>query len=459
MNKGKVANIIAFGTFMAVILMMMAATVLERISGSDMALKWVYHNPLFFALWGVICLLGICLLVSRETGKNPWTLLLHISFVLILAGALTTHLTGEDGSVRLPRGEEVSQWERSDGTLSPLPRPMTLEEFQIQYYPGSNAPSDYRSTILVQGERQVISMNHIAKIDGYRFYQADYDDEASILAVSHDPWGIGITYTAYILLLLSMVGFFFQRNTIFRKSLKQVAQPSDRPFPRKLAKYSACLAWLLFAGLTLTIGLKWSDGYSPFVGSFSVMMLMAWFSSLGMCLLWKRFPLILPLGFLLSGFTILVAFLSGAGPKDHLMPVLRSPLLSIHVLSMMLSYTLLGLIALNGIIGLLVSKKMAVRLRNVGLVFLYPAVFVLIFGTFIGAVWANISWGNYWAWDPKETWALVTFLVYSFALHGNLLKPFRNPRFFHAFCIIAFICVLITYFGVNLILGGVHAYN
>ena len=302
-------------------------------------------------------------------------------------------------------------------------------------------------------------MNHIAKIDGYRFYQADYDDEASILAVSHDPWGIGITYTAYILLLLSMLGFFCQRNTIFRKSLKQVEQPLDPPVLQKLAKYSACLAWLLFAGLTLTIGLKWHEGYSPFVGSFSVMMLMAWFSSLGMCLLWKRFPLILPLGFLLSGFTILVAFISGGGPKDHLMPVLRSPLLSIHVLSMMLSYTLLGLIALNGIIGLLVSKKTAVRLRNVGLVFLYPAVFVLVFGTFIGAVWANISWGNYWVWDPKETWALVTFLVYSFALHGNLLKPFRNPRFFHAFCIIAFICVLITYFGVNLILGGMHAYN
>lgn len=90
---------------------------------------------------------------------------------------------------------------------------------------------------------------------------------------------------------------------------------------------------------------------------------------------------------------------------------------------------------------------------------LYPAVFLLVAGTFLGAVWANISWGNYWGWDPKETWALVTFLVYSFALHGSILKPFRNPCFFHGFCIVAFLCVLVTYFGVNLFLGGMHAYS
>ena len=82
----------------------------------------------------------------------------------------------------------------------------------------------------------------------------------------------------------------------------------------------------------------------------------------------------------------------------------------------------------------------------------------MTFGTFLGAVWANISWGGYWAWDPKETWALVTMLVYSLALHGSALEVFRNPRFFHWFTIIAFLCVLITYFGVNLLLGGMHSY-
>ena len=98
------------------------------------------------------------------------------------------------------------------------------------------------------------------------------------------------------------------------------------------------------------------------------------------------------------------------------------------------------------------------RLRGVSLRMLCPAVFLLTFGTFLGAVWANISWGNYWAWDPKETWALVTLLVYSFPLHGKVLKAFGNPRFFHAFLVVAFLCVLVTYFGVNLLLGGMHSY-
>ena len=89
---------------------------------------------------------------------------------------------------------------------------------------------------------------------------------------------------------------------------------------------------------------------------------------------------------------------------------------------------------------------------------LYPAVFLLAFGIIIGSLWANISWGNYWSWDPKETWALITLLIYAFALHGSNLKVFQRPRFFHAYCIFAFLSVLITYFGVNFFLGGMHAY-
>ena len=141
------------------------------------------------------------------------------------------------------------------------------------------------------------------------------------------------------------------------------------------------------------------------------------------------------------------------------MPVLQSPLLSIHVLSMMLSYTLFGLVAFNGIAGLSVrSREVSGRLKDASLAVLYPAVFLLTFGTFIGAVWANISWGNYWTWDPKETWALVTLLIYAFTLQDDALRPFRNPRFFHGFTVFAFLSVLVTYFGVNFILGGMHAY-
>lgn len=189
------------------------------------------------------------------------------------------------------------------------------------------------------------------------------------------------------------------------------------------------------------------------------MMIMAWLSTFSICLLRKKFILILPMGFILAGFTMLMTSMAGANPQiTHLMPVLQSPLLSIHVLTMMLSCTMLGLVALNGIMGLIVPYESSVRLQDVSTVILYPAVFLLIAGIFLGAVWANISWGNYWSWDPKETWALVTFLVYSFALHGKELKPMRRPRFFHLFCILAFISVLVTYFGVNLLIGGMHSY-
>ena len=190
------------------------------------------------------------------------------------------------------------------------------------------------------------------------------------------------------------------------------------------------------------------------------MMLMAWFSTLAILLLYRRFPLIEPLGFLLAGFTMLLASRESVSPQIMpLMPVLRSPLLSIHVVSMMMSYTLLGLVAFNGIMGLAIpSREAKESLRDVSLVVLYPAVFLLTFGTFLGAVWANISWGSYWAWDPKETWALITMLVYAFTLHGGALKPFRNSNFFHGYTIFAFVCVLVTYFGVNLLLGGMHSY-
>lgn len=234
----------------------------------------------------------------------------------------------------------------------------------------------------------------------------------------------------------------------------------NRKFPFILARLSAFFAMLIFIYLTIVLSLRWYvSGHAPFAGNYSVMMIMAWLSTFSICLLRKKFILILPMGFILAGFTMLMASMAGANPQiTHLMPVLQSPLLSIHVLTMMLSYTMLGLVALNGIMGLIVPYESSVRLQDVITVILYPAVFLLIAGTFLGAVWANISWGNYWSWDPKETWALVTFLVYSFALHGKELKPMRRLRFFHLFCILAFISVLVTYFGVNLLLGGMHSY-
>ena len=144
-----------------------------------------------------------------------------------------------------------------------------------------------------------------------------------------------------------------------------------------------------------------------------------------------------------------------------LLPVLRSPFFSLHISTIVTAYALLLGILVVGIIALIKPKNKVrlERLKDLSTAMLYPAVALLAIGIFIGAVWANVSWGNYWSWDPKEVWALITLLIYAAPLHEKLWKNFQKPVFFHIYGILAFLSVLITYFGVNLLLGGVHAYN
>ena len=141
------------------------------------------------------------------------------------------------------------------------------------------------------------------------------------------------------------------------------------------------------------------------------------------------------------------------------MPVLQSPLLSLHVCVIMISYSLLAFTFLTGLAALLSRQEAFVQqLADVSRMLLYPALFCMAAGIFIGAIWANVSWGRYWGWDPKEVWALITLLVYAFAFHSESLPIFRRPRFFHIFMVLAFLTVLMTYFGVNFVLGGMHSY-
>ena len=146
------------------------------------------------------------------------------------------------------------------------------------------------------------------------------------------------------------------------------------------------------------------------------------------------------------------------------MPVLASPLLSIHVAVIMLAYVLLTFMMLNGISAVIMNlsvkdnQEPIERMYLISRKMLYPAIFLLAIGIFIGAIWANVSWGTYWSWDPKETWALITLLIYAFAIHSQSIPLFRKPMAFHIFTILAFLSVLITYFGVNYFLGGMHSY-
>lgn len=715
---------------------MMVATVVEKQHGSDFVREHIYGAWWMVALWGASALLSLFYIIKQQLYKQHLTFALHLSFLMILAGAGVTYLFGIQGRVHLREGDDATtEFTLSNGQTQQFPFLIHLKEFELRYYDGTFAPMDYVSHIEVldgtQTHEGVISMNNIFRYRGYRFYQSGYDRDAqgTTLSISYDPYGIGITYTGYAMLLITMIAFFFQRGSTFRHLLRhpalqrglltvavlasalnasaapqtlprevaaefgnlhiyyndricplqtlardftaklygkttyegltaeqvltgwfffyddwkhepmikikggevrrllgiegayarltdftdrngyrldaalqgegvenrrnaesanekfnlvsmlcmgsllkiypynesdseqtvwysladqlprtmpyeqwlfignslnlvaeQVARrdyaevvnllqkirlyqireaaeglPSERLFRaeqlynesnynRPLAM--ACLTlgiicfmlfimcdgakrqmrWLRLAllaivaciavYLTFHIALRWMvSGHVPLSNGFETMQFMAWCSVVLTLLFAGRFRLALPFGLLLCGFTMLVAMMGEATPQiTQLMPVLQSPLLSIHVVVIMIAYTLLAFTMLNGLTALIIRRTRPEAEQEIESLYilsrlmLYPAVFLLAAGIFIGAVWANVSWGRYWGWDPKEVWALITMLVYASALHSQSLGWFRRPIFFHRFCIVAFLTVIVTYFGVNFLLGGMHSY-
>ena len=219
---------------------------------------------------------------------------------------------------------------------------------------------------------------------------------------------------------------------------------------------------LSFAALTLCMALRWIiSGTIPMANGYETMLLMAWMIQLMALFLHRRFPIIITFGLLMSGFFLLVSHISQMDPKiSHVMPVLSSPLLSLHVSIIMMAFALLSLTFIIGIFSLVMPKNTELSTQNykLSILFLFPAMTCLGFGIFIGAIWANISWGTYWSWDPKEVWALITFMIYGIALHDKSLPWLRNPKHYHLFMVLAFLTILMTYFGVNYFLGGMHSY-
>lgn len=740
----------AFSLLGILLLILTIATILEKIYGTDFVNEYIYSSVPFVILWGVTAITSLLYIIKSKLHRQPVIFLLHLSLLFILAGAFTTWIYGEQGTMRVRQGEQQTSFTDSKGISHQLPFSITLNQFEIIYYKGTLAPMDFISHISVADKdchRQIqgkVSMNHIFSYQHYRFYQSGYseDNEGSVFSVSHDPYGIGITYAGYTLLLLSTVFFFFSPQSRFRQLLKspllhrsltvilllfafslnsnflKANSPSPKVLPRKVAEhfgdlyilynnricplqtfardftiklygsssykgltpeevltgwlfyydswknepiiriksnearklleiegnyarlkdyistineyklekmmnhirsgeqvtdkrgieeadekfniinlvctgammkifpcrniagktlewysqsdqlpqdmdndkwvfirksmsyvnemivmkkyndaclllekikkyqqkecdgllpadnkfkaekiynqfdysksvamaciciglicfiyYCHCMAsqkrtsrkaiiilnillWIVFTYLSAAICLRgYVSNHLPLSNGFETMQFMAWCTLLLTFLLQRKFAMLLPFGFLLCGLTLMVSMLGESNPQiTQLMPVLQSPLLSIHVVVIMIAYSLLAFIMLNGVTAVILHqsqkecKEQIERLQIISQIILYPAIFLLAIGIFIGAVWANVSWGRYWGWDPKEVWALITMLVYALALHPRSLPWFHRTMFFHVFCITAFITVLITYFGVNFLLGGMHSY-
>ena len=251
---------------------------------------------------------------------------------------------------------------------------------------------------------------------------------------------------------------------------------------RQMPQWLHIIFICLMAGVCLTItaglAIRWAiSGHVPLSNGHETMQFMAWATSLAstvasLYVLFRRkqMSLLLSAGYLVCGMTLMVSMMAGSNPQiTQLMPVLQSPLLTIHVAVIMLSYCLLAFIMLNSVAAIALwtadkakrqntNREAIERLQLMSEIMLYPAVFLLTAGIFIGAIWANQSWGRYWGWDPKEVWALLTMLVYAIGLHTGSLGFLKRPMVYHAYMLFAFLFVLFTYFGVNFILGGMHSY-
>ena len=707
------------------------ATIIEKFEGTPYVSQHIYGAWWFVLLWAVLSVTGMYYMLERRLYKRLGVLFLHLSFVVILIGALTTHLFSFEGSVTLRTGKSVTAFTDKQGVKRQLPFTLTLRDFKIVNYPGTDAPLDFQSIVRVSSESRnedlTVSMNHIGSADGYRLFQSSYDSDAQgvTLGVYHDPWGIAITYTGYLLLLVSIIWVLFSRNTQMRHLYRQVVarqsrlvvmgvfmlysysagaaelQTVDREIAQKVGSinvlyndricpintvaidfvtklsgksswegYSAdeifvswmiyyspwehqklirikskevqrllgidgqwasfsdfidlyneyklkkpieamqagkavadrkglleadekynvvamfyqgemlklfpyhvkgrgvmwfkpgsqvlppaiplqeqffikqsmdyltesivtgqrqrayeiiakiklfqremigdylpsetvtraeifynsinTLRWPVFLSLTLSLlmcvlmffryrshylfviyplslvicltlllSLRWwVSGHVPVSNGYETMQFMAWAMLIITLVLQRRFAIISGLGTLIASFCLLVAMIAGGSPQiTPLMPVLQSPLLSIHVMTVMCAYALFALITLLSIVALVTKTPNNSKLSTLNSqLLLYPAVFLLTTGIFLGAVWANVSWGTYWSWDPKETWALITLMIYAVPLHAESMPCFHNPRFYHLYMIFAFLSVLTTYFGVNYLLGGMHSY-
>ena len=221
--------------------------------------------------------------------------------------------------------------------------------------------------------------------------------------------------------------------------------------------------FVLFCFVSLHVLLRWIvTGHAPVSNIPETLLLMSWLSSaLSLVASSRRVPVLGLLCPVVASVCMLASVLSDSvSPLSSLPPILRSPLLSVHVVLVMVSYTLLFCIALLSVRCLLHGCPPATltRLTALSRLLLYPAVSFLASGIIAGAVWANISWGTYWSWDAKETWALLTLMVYLAPFHIHSLDSDSSPRLYHIYVLVAFLVVLATYFGVSYFLPGMHSY-
>lgn len=236
-------------------------------------------------------------------------------------------------------------------------------------------------------------------------------------------------------------------------------------------KAGLILAWIGMLAFTFHLALRWFIAkHPPWSDGFEMLVFVAWGVLLMGLIFGNKSKFTVPLGLLFSGTLLFVSFLDWLNPEiTNLMPVLHSYWLKIHVAVIVSGYAPLALAAIIALLSLLLvifkpsnpKKSWWNSLRELQMVnemSITIGLFLLAIGTFLGGVWANESWGRYWAWDPKETWALISVIVYAFVLHLRLIPAFKNGLIYNLASLWAFGAIIMTSFGVNYYLSGLHSY-
>jgi cytochrome c-type biogenesis protein CcsB len=240
---------------------------------------------------------------------------------------------------------------------------------------------------------------------------------------------------------------------------------------KKISLVFTVLLGLVFIFHTYGFGVRWYiSGRAPLSNGYESMIFISWAIMFAGFLFVKRSPIVLSATALLASITLMVAHLSWMDPQiSNLVPVLKSYWLTIHVSVITASYAFLGIGAILGLLNLILmvfknpknSELLNLSIDELGIInhmLLIIGIYLLSIGTFLGAVWANESWGRYWGWDPKETWALISIIVYTFVLHSRLIPALNNRYTFNLLALLGFSSILMTYFGVNYYLSGMHSY-
>lgn len=218
----------------ATFILLALATFLERAYGIQWAHDNIYGAPWFVFWWGLLGAALLFTLIRRPLWRsNLPAFLLHLSLLVILSGGLLTYLFGEKGMIHLRENQTTRTFQLEDGTGRELPFLLTLRQFNVLYYPGTDAVSDYVSRVLLSDSDSDsglydISMNHILRTHGYRFYQTSYDPDrlGTFLSVNYDPWGTSVTYLGYLLFLMAAIALLLGRNGTFRSLLRRLGPPS-----------------------------------------------------------------------------------------------------------------------------------------------------------------------------------------------------------------------------------------